>query len=86
MPYVWNDSGVGDDNRNDSCSVCFRVNHSPSKRKDVVTSHQHQATRRGFLRQSVVTGTAFALPTIVPGHVLGRDGAVAPSEQELRSA
>lgn len=38
------------------------------------------ATRRDFLRRSAWTTAAFALPTIVPARVLGRDGAVAPSE------
>ena len=39
-----------------------------------------QSTRRDFLRQSVMAGAAFALPAIVPAHVLGKDGAVPPSE------
>ena len=39
-----------------------------------------QATRRDFLRQSVMTSAAFALPSIVPAHVLGKDGSVPPSE------
>ncbi len=39
-----------------------------------------QTTRRDFLRRSVMTSAVFALPTIVPARVLGRDGGVAPSE------
>jgi len=39
-----------------------------------------QPTRRDFLRRSAVTGAALALPSVVPGHVLGRDGAAAPGE------
>ena len=39
-------------------------------------------TRRGFLQTSAgAAGTAIALPHIVPASVLGRDGAVAPSEK-----
>ena len=38
-------------------------------------------TRRSFLTGAAVGGTAVCLPTIVPSHVLGRDGAVAPSEK-----
>jgi predicted dehydrogenase len=43
-------------------------------------------TRRSFLRQSAAVTAAvgfpaLGLPTIVPAHVLGREGAVAPSEK-----
>jgi predicted dehydrogenase len=43
--------------------------------------HQHRVTRRGFMRQSVVAGATFALPAIVPGHILGKDGGVPPSKK-----
>lgn len=42
---------------------------------------QIQATRRDFLRQSIMTSSLFALPTVVPSSVLGKDGAVLPSEK-----
>ena len=38
-------------------------------------------TRRGFFCQSAMTSAAFALPSIVPAHVLGKDGGVAPSNK-----
>ena len=38
-------------------------------------------TRRTFLRRSLLAGGAAALPLIVPGRVLGRDGGVAPSNR-----
>lgn len=44
-------------------------------------AHQNQPTRRSFLRHSVATSAALALPAIVPAHVLGKDDAAAPSEQ-----
>ncbi len=44
-------------------------------------SQPKRKTRRDFLRQSALAGAAVALPTIVPARVLGRNGAVAPSEQ-----
>lgn len=37
--------------------------------------------RRSFLKQSVVAGAAIAAPLIVPAHVLGRGGGVAPSNR-----
>jgi len=43
------------------------------------TSGGSQFTRRQALA-SLAAGAAIAIPTIVPGRVLGRDGAVAPSE------
>ncbi|MHB8901744.1 MAG: Gfo/Idh/MocA family protein [Thermoguttaceae bacterium] len=43
-----------------------------------MTAH---STRRQFLRTSAGTiGAAWALPTLIPSTVLGKDGAVAPSE------
>jgi len=41
----------------------------------------HSTTRRAFLKQSALTGAAVALPLIVPAHVLGRGGGVAPSNR-----
>lgn len=38
-------------------------------------------TRRGFLSTAAKAGAILALPQIVPGSVLGRDGGVAPSER-----
>jgi predicted dehydrogenase len=39
-------------------------------------------SRRSFLQSGcAVAGSLFAGPTIVPSHVLGRDGAIAPSEK-----
>ncbi|WP_337176927.1 Gfo/Idh/MocA family oxidoreductase [Paludisphaera sp.] len=38
-------------------------------------------TRRDCLKTAAIAGAAFAVPTIVPARVLGRDGAVAPSEK-----
>lgn len=38
------------------------------------------ATRRDFLRRSALTSAAVALPTILPAHLLGKDGEAAPSE------
>jgi len=43
-------------------------------------SHSHGTSRRDFIRRSVATSAAFALPSIVPAAVLGQAGAVAPSE------
>ncbi|MBK9137924.1 MAG: Gfo/Idh/MocA family oxidoreductase [Verrucomicrobia bacterium] len=37
--------------------------------------------RRGFLARALRVGAVFALPQIVPGRVLGKDGGVAPSER-----
>lgn len=39
------------------------------------------ATRREILKRSIIAGTAFSFPSIVPARVLGRGGAVAPSEK-----
>lgn len=43
--------------------------------------HMMKTTRRQFLESAVRTGAILAVPTIVPAAVLGRDGAVAPSEK-----
>jgi predicted dehydrogenase len=40
-----------------------------------------QTTRRSFLCKSALTGAAFALPSLVPAHVLGKDGGTSPSEK-----
>ena len=44
-------------------------------------SRQLQATRRDFLCHSLATSAAFALPTILPAHVLGKDRAVSPGDK-----
>ena len=44
---------------------------------------QTKATRRDFLRSTVQAGAAIALPTVVPAVVLGKNGAVPPSEKIL---
>ena len=46
-----------------------------------VSEMNNQTTRRGFLQRSAVASATFALPSIVPAHVLGKDGAVAPSNK-----
>lgn len=38
-------------------------------------------SRRSFLHTATAAGAVASLPTILPAHVLGRDGAVAPSEK-----
>ena len=40
-------------------------------------------TRRDFLRSAAQAGAVLAIPTIVPATVLGKDGAVPPSEKIL---
>ena len=42
---------------------------------------QLHVNRRGFLRTALKTGAILALPQFVPARVLGREGAVPPSEQ-----
>ena len=37
--------------------------------------------RRRFLQRALQTGTLLAVPNLIPGAVLGKDGAVAPSER-----
>ena len=43
-------------------------------------------TRRNFLKTAVQAGAALLAPQIVPSSVLGRDGAVAPSERIIMGA
>ncbi len=43
--------------------------------------HSHQFNRRQFLATAAKTGAFLALPQILPGRVLGKDGGVAPSER-----
>ncbi len=38
-------------------------------------------TRRGFLRRSLTAGAAVSFPWVMPAHVLGRGGAVPPSDR-----
>jgi len=38
-------------------------------------------TRRGFLKSAAQAGAALAVPCVVPGSALGRDGAVAPGDR-----
>lgn len=45
------------------------------------TWHNQDLSRRDFLKQSLLAGAGLAVPMIVPGRVLGMDGAVAPSER-----
>ncbi len=42
---------------------------------------QRPVTRRTFLKNGAALGAAFTMPTFVPGHVLGAQGAVPPSEK-----
>jgi len=42
-----------------------------------------QSTRRSFLCKSAMTSAAFSLPSLVPAHVLGKDGGTAPSEKVI---
>ena len=44
-------------------------------------SEQSSVSRRGFLKKSLAGAAAVTAPMIVPSSVLGRDGAVAPSER-----
>ena len=44
-------------------------------------SIQSTISRRCFLKKSAVAGAALAIPSFIPARVLGRDGAVAPSEK-----
>lgn len=44
-------------------------------------SIQSTITRRHFLGKAAVAGAALAVPYFIPARVLGRDGAVAPSEK-----
>ncbi|NLF70517.1 MAG: Gfo/Idh/MocA family oxidoreductase [Candidatus Anammoximicrobium sp.] len=38
-------------------------------------------SRRRFLKTAIQAGTVFMMPQVIPGTVLGKDGAVAPSER-----
>jgi predicted dehydrogenase len=44
-------------------------------------SSKHNQSRRQFLGRSAAAVSAFSAPWILPSHVLGRGGAVAPSEK-----
>ena len=46
----------------------------------------HPFNRRRFLRTALKAGALLAVPRIVPGAVLGRDGGVAPSERIVLGA
>jgi hypothetical protein len=48
-----------------------------SKRKQSVTKH----TRRQFIKSSAATGAVALAPLVVPGSVLGKDGATSPNER-----
>jgi predicted dehydrogenase len=56
------------------------MNVSNMDRNSNSTAQVHKASenRRGFLAKATA---AIALPTIIPAHALGRDGAIAPSER-----
>ena len=43
--------------------------------------HKTRTTRRRFLQTAARAGAVLAVPTIIPARVLGRDGAVPPSEK-----
>jgi hypothetical protein len=45
------------------------------------TWHNQGLSRRDFLKQTFLGGAGLAVPMILPGRVLGMDGAVAPSER-----
>lgn len=40
-----------------------------------------QSTRRDFLRKAAIGSAVAAMPSVIPAHVLGQDGGVAPSEK-----
>ena len=46
-----------------------------------MSSRPARLTRRQFVRQAAQAGAALAVPWIIPGSALGKDGAVAPSER-----
>ena len=46
----------------------------------------HSIGRRAFLNSSLCAGAAFAAPCFIPGAVLGKDGAVPPSEKIVMGA
>ena len=43
--------------------------------------NQSRTTRRRFLKSTAKAGALLAAPAIIPAHVLGRNGAVPPSEK-----
>jgi predicted dehydrogenase len=45
------------------------------------TPKHNSGTRRDFLKKTAAAASALAIPAIVPGSALGRDGVVAPSER-----
>jgi predicted dehydrogenase len=49
-------------------------------------SEQQRASRRRFLKTALGVGAAIAAPHFIPGAVLGKDGAVAPSEKIVLGA
>ena len=52
----------------------------------MVTQHTTPLNRRQFLKNVALSTTAMAVPVYVPGKLLGRDGAVPPSEQVILGA
>ncbi len=49
-------------------------------------NRSRRLTRRRFLKDVAAAGGALAIPQIIPASVLGRDGAVAPSERIIMGA
>lgn len=59
----------------------FELTHQTQKDSSpMVITNRGQLTRRKVVA-GMVAGAAVALPTVVPAHVLGRNGAVPPSEK-----
>ena len=58
--------------------MTFRPSNSPAQTTGPAAA---AVTRRGFLKRAAQAAALLALPQIVPGRVLGRDGGVAPSER-----
>ena len=54
--------------------------------QQMVTQHKASLNRRQFLKNVVLSTTAVAVPFYVPGKLLGREGAVPPSEQIILGA
>jgi predicted dehydrogenase len=52
-----------------------------TSKAQIEASGSHALTRRQFLRRAALTSGVLAAPVIVPATVLGRDGAVPPSER-----
>src|SRR5258708_29355355 len=59
---------------------------TPKQSSFHATRHADRFTRRRFLSTTLKAGVTVALPQIVPGHVLGMNGAVPPSEQIVLGA